>query len=367
MRTGYEEIVAQRTKPPFAYSAREDGTITNIDPKNGVLTIHYKNGERVCLNFGTEFTNNSANGFYVDQEISINGFKVGDKFKRGDILTYNNQFFQADPYSKQVRYKNGVLAKVALLDNGGTIEDASILTQPLCDKMEFNPTHVREVVLTIGTNIHKCVQVGDSIISTDPLCVWDQSAVNWGEGGDAELADLLSDMNRSSAKAEYTGVIAQIDALYKSPISAMSPSMQKLVRKAIERKNARAQIASTCSNAREFQKSQPLTATDKVGIVDLDKDTVILRFYIKQRKGMQPGDKLFFDNCLKSVTSRVYPESIMTEDGQKVDACTSARGILARIIMSPFITGLGNSVLEKLEQNVLDVYDGKPVVDQNAK
>jgi len=367
VRTGFEELVAQRTQPPFAYAARDDGTITNVDKKAGVLTIRYKNGERVCLSFGTEFTNNSANGFYVDQEVTLNGFRQGDKFKRGDILTYNKQFFQSDPYSKQVRWKIGVDAKVAILDAGGTIEDASILTQPLCDRMIFNPTHVREVVLTIDTNVHKCVQIGEDIVSTEPLMVWDQSAMDWGDNGDEELAAVLSDLNKNSAKAEYTGTIAQVDVLYKSPISAMSSSMQKLVKAFIEKKNARAAVAATCSNSSSYQSSKPLTATDKVGIVELTPDTVIFRFYIKQNKGMSAGDKLFFDNCLKSVCSQVYPESIMTEDGQRVDAATSGRGILARIINSPFTVGMANSVLEKLEQNVLDVYDGKEPVDQNAQ
>lgn len=364
VRTGFEGIVAERCRPPFAYAAREDGVIESIDPANQVLIIKYKSGAKECLKYGTEFTNNSANGFHVDQEVEVNNFKKGDTFKRGDIITYNKQFFQADPYSKTVNWKIGVLAHVAIMDNGGTIEDASIFTAPLCKKMGWNPGHVREVVITKDTNIHKFADVGTEVTSVDPLLIWDESAVDFG-GDDEGLAAILDNFNKNSAKAKHTGVIAEVDAIYKAPVSSMSPSLQKIIRHISTRKNARSAYAAGCANASDFQKSQPMLATDKVGLVDLTEDTVILRFTIKQDKGLNPGDKVFFDTCLKSVISQVYPESIMTENGQRVDACTSARGILARLITSPFVTGYANAILEKCEQDVLDIWDGKEPVDQN--
>lgn len=292
----------------------------------------------------------------------INNFRKGDKFKAGDILTYNKQFFQADPYSKQVRWKIGILAKVALMDNGGTIEDASILTQPLCDRMTFNPVHVKEIVITKDTNVHAFADVGNHVVNTDPLIVFDQSSMTFDEGdGDPELARMLSDLNKSAPKAEHTGDIVQIDVIYKCAISEMSPTLQKIVRHVTKFKNARAAKAEGCVNQNQYRKSAPMTDTDKVGITDLNPDTVILKFYIKQYKGMSPGDKLFFDSSLKSVCSTVYPDYIMTEDGKKVEAATSCRGVLARLITSPFTSGIANSVLEKLENNMLAVWEDQPV------
>lgn len=59
---------------------------------------------------------------------------------------------------------------------------------------------------------------------------------------------------------------------------------------------------------------------------------------------------------LNTHVSTKYDDYIMTEDGQKVEACTSGRGILARLITSPFLQGLCNSVLEKLENDMLDIW-----------
>lgn len=367
-RTGFEGIVASRTRPPFAYSATDDGVIEAIDNEAQVLRVRYKNGTRHCLTFGEEYTNNSANGFYVNQKIVVNGFKPGDKVKKGDILTYNKEFFQADPYTKQVNWKIGILAKVAIMDNGGTLEDASVLTKGLCSRMGFEPVHVREITLTTDTHIHQFADIGTDILSTDPLMVFDESAMDFGDADD-EMAEILGNLNKSAPKADYTGTVVRIEALYKCPLAGMHDSVRKLVQHAITIKDARAAFAEGCDNMKDYQKSQPLYGTDKVGITDLDPTTVIFRFYIKQKKGMNPGDKLFFDNCLKSVCSTVHDE-IVTENGMQVDAVTSGRGIMARIISSPFLQGLSNSTLEKLEQNIIEVFDtGKwtpdPMFDQD--
>ena len=360
VRTGFENVVAQKcTDPRFAYSAKEDGIIDKIDDVAKTIVVRYKDGKKICLPYGSEPTNNSANGFYVDQEVTINNFKKGDKFKKGDILTYNRQYFKADPYSKQVKWKIGTLSKVAIMDNGGTVEDASIITKPLSDRMTFNPIHVKEIVITKNTNVHAFADVGQNVVNTDPLIVFDESAMQIDDGGDPELQKILGDLNKSAPKAEHSGVVMKIDALYKCSISDMTPTLQKLVRHVIKMKNARATDAEGCFNANEFRKSAPLEATTKVGKVDMTNDTVILRFYIKQEKVMHPGDKLFFDTALKSVVSTVYDDYIYTEDGEKVEAATSGRGILARLITSPFLTGVANAVLEKLEQNILNIWDGK--------
>ena len=357
LKTGYEGVVAHKcTNPNFAYAAQGEGTVQSVDEKSKTMIIRYKDGKKVCLPFGSEATNNSANGFFVDQEVEVNGFKAGDKFKPGDILVYNRQFFKANPYDKQVEMKLGILAKVAILDNGGTVEDASIITRPLADKMVFNPIHVKEIVITKDTNVHFFADIATDVLNTEPLLVFDQSALPFETGDDKELTEKLSQLNRQSPKAGHSGTIMKIEALYKCPISQMSPSLQKLVRHVIKDKDARAERAEGCDNAYQFRKSAPLAATTKVGTVEMTEETVILRFYIKQTKTMNPGDKLFFDSALKSTVSTVYDDYIMTEDGQKVEACTSGRGILARLITSPFLQGLCNSVLEKLENDMLDIW-----------
>jgi hypothetical protein len=73
---------------------------------------------------------------------------------------------------------------------------------------------------------------------------------------------------------------------------------------------------------------------------------------------MNAGDKMIFGNQLKSVVSKVAVEPMVTEDGTVVEALTSGRGILQRIILSPGLMGTANAVLEKLEKDVLEMWFG---------
>ena len=354
VRSGFEGIVASRTRPPFAYTAEDDGVIEALDEIAQVIKIRFNNGRVITTSYGEEYTNNT--GLYINQKIVVNGFKVGDKVRKGDIVTYNKEFFQADPYSKQVNFKMGVLAKIAFLDNGGTLEDASVLTSALAKKMQFEPVHMKEIEITTDTHVHAFAAVGTYVRSTDPLMVFDESAIDFDGKGSDELADLLSYLNKLSPKAEHTGTVVKVEALYKAPLSQMHSSLQKIIKSITVKKDQRAAFAAGSVNADEFQKSQPLYATDKVGTIDLEPTTVVLRFYIKQIKSMDPGDKLFWDNCLKSVVSDVVDE-ITTESGEQVEGMTSCRGVLARIISSPFLQGMCNGVLHRLEDNVLAVWD----------
>ena len=355
LRTGYEGVVASKTRPPFAYQAEDEGVITNIDDATGMVRVRYKNGKEHCIAIGEEYTNNSANGFFVNQKVVLNNFKVGDKVHKGDVIAYNKEFFQADPYSKQVNFKIGTLSKVAIMDCGGTLEDSCIITDGLAKRLKFEPVHVKEIEVTADTHIHAFAAVGTKVVSTDPLMVFDESAMDFGDDASPEVAEIFSEMNKTAPKAEFTGTVVRVEALYKTELSNMSESVRKVIKNAVVIKNARAAFAAGSDNEAEFSKSQPLYATDKVGITDLTESTVIFRFYIKQIKDMDPGDKLFFDNCLKSVVSTRH-DKITTEDGENVDGVTSGRGALARLIASPYITGVANAVLHKLEDNVLSVW-----------
>jgi len=345
---------------PFAYAAEQDGVIESIDPDSRMLKVKYKDGKTECVNFGEEYTTNASNGFFVNQEIEVNNFKQGDKLKKGDIVLYNKRFFTPDKFSKQVAWNIGVLANIALLDTDNTIEDSSMVCQSLCDELEFYPVAVKDITLTKDTNVHKFVKIGEFVRGTDPLIIFDQSATPEGmlNGADAELIAMLGDLNKATPKAEHTGEVVQIDVIYKCDVSELSSSLRELVKSVTVLKNKRAKFAQGSISEQKYQASNPITISDKMGTVDLTEETVVLKFYIKQKKSLRVGDKVFFDSSLKSVVSGVVPDDIATEDPNvKARGCTSARGILARIITSPFSVGIPTGILEAADQHALAIWD----------
>lgn len=363
VRTGYERVIAHRCNPPFAYAAEADGVIETIDEDAHVLVVSYPSLKRkISVEYGDLYTNNGGGGFYCTQNTVINGFKQGDKMKRGDIIVYNNRFFKPDPFTKQVDLSFGQLADVAIIDSARTVEDSDVISEELARKLEFNPVHPRDIVITKTTTIHKFAPVGTKISNVDPLMIFDQSAVSDDTFGslDEETAALLANTNRHTPRAKFTGVIVKMDAFYLGDTSGMSPSCRNLVNLINREKTKKANVARTTDNAGDYPATTNITDSARIGAVVLEEDTLIIRFYIKQDMSMGAGDKIEFDSSLKSVSSGCVEHGWETEDGSVTcDALFSAVGIHKRLITSPIQTGIMNRNLEKIEKDVLEMYFGK--------
>ena len=359
IRTGYERVVAHRCKPPFSYAAEEDGTIEKIDNDAHMLIVYYPGSKkRITVEFGDLYTNNGGGGFYATQNIVINGFKQGDKVKRGDVIVYNEKFFFADPFTKQVDLGFGELANVALIDNAKTVEDSSIISKKLADALEFNPVHPRDIVITKQTTIHKYAAVGTVVSNTDPLMVFDQSVISDDMFGgiDDEASQLLANINRRTPKAKFTGTIVKIDVFYLGDTTDMSSSAKNLVNSVNREKAKRAAISKDTANASDFPAGTKITQSTRIGKTVLDENTLIVRFYIQQTQAMAGGDKNEFGSSSKSVCIGSDENGWTTEDGLTVDALFSQLGLLKRLISSPQLMGIANRCLEKIENDVLDMY-----------
>ena len=359
VRTGYESIVAHRTRPPFAYCAEENGKILDIDETAKIVKVEYKSGKKVAINYGDEYDNNGGGGFYTTQNIVINNFKVGDSVKKGDVIVYNDRFFTPDPFSKQIDFNIGTLTNVAIIDNDSTLEDSSTISPRCAEKLEFNPCHIRDVVLKRTTTVHEYAAIGTVLKNTDPLLIFDQSEMpeNMFGSMDDEAVQLLAKLNRQTPRAKWSGRIVKIDVFYKCNVSDMSIGLQRIVQASNVLKAAKSKAVADTSNASSFVPPSAVRESNRIGMNDLDEETVVLRFYIQQDMPMGGGDKVVFDSSLKSVSCGLMDETFQVEDGSvEVDALFSGRGINNRLILSPIITGIGNRVMEELEKQILDIY-----------
>ena len=360
VRTGYERVTAHRCRLPFSYPAEYDGVIEKIDPDAHMLVVYYPSEKkRVAVEYGDQYTNNGGGGFFCTQNIIINGFKQGDKVKRGDVIIYNDRFFKADPFTKQVDMSLGILANTVIIDTANTVEDSSIISGALARKMMFNPVHPRDIVVTKSTTIHKYAAVGTKVNNTDPLMIFDQSAVtdDMFGGLDEEATALLGAINRKTPKAKFTGTVVKIDAFYIGDTSNMSQSTKNLVNSINREKAKRAAVSKGADNESDYPSSTNIKVSTRIGTTVLDEDTLIIRFYIQQDMSMNAGDKLEFDSSLKSVCAGSVDDGWTTEDGSVTcDALFSAVGINKRIINSPMLTGIANRCLEKIEEDVLKMY-----------
>ena len=361
LRTGYEKVLAHRTTPPFAYSAKEDGKVLDVNNASKLIKIEYKSGKLICLSYGQDYSNNSGQGFYATQNVVLNDIKEGDKFKKGDVLCYNHDYFTADPHSTQVNWNMGLLANVMILECDTTLEDSGAISSKLSGQLSCSPVHIRMINLNKSTTIHQIADIDTEVVSSDTLITFDESDIGEIYGDSIEKSstiELLNKLNRATPRAKHDGKVVRIELLYKCDISTMSETMQTLVKKYNGAKNRQSKYASSCDNSDSYSPVDAIVSTDRIGNTVLDDDTVIVKFYLQNTIDVNAGDKVCYDSSLKSIVSKVFDDKILTEDEDvEVDVMFSALSISNRLIMSPFIVGMTNRVLEDVETHILDIWN----------
>ena len=350
--------MAHRCSPPFAQVAEQDGKIVDVDEKLQMVEIQYGDGSRHSFKIGENYAANISGGFHTDQSMMLNGFKEGQKFKKDDVLFYNPKFFEPEAGTKQVIYKLGLTASVALAEEDLTLDDSSFITKELSEKLAFHPTLTRDISIDCSTTIHEIVSIGDEVSSKTPLLIFDESKMSSGVA-DQELAELLKNLNRAAPKAKHAGKIVKIECFYQCAHERMSPTVLKVVKKAEHGANQQAAFASHTNNAYKFPKpsNTKMGKLNRVGTAYLTPDNVIIRFYISHKSNLEIGSKIIYDSSLKSVVGMVLDDTIVAEDGvTKVDAVMGWRALQARIILSPLLCGVSAAILEALEKQVKEKF-----------
>lgn len=362
VRTGYERTFAHRCSRDFAGIAEQNGKVIDIDERAHLVQVRYDDGTEDFFKYGEHYS--PLQGFFVTQDIEAI-VKVGQKVKKGDVITYNKGFFTLDPASKQLDMSIGVLANVAWLEMDSNLEDASEISKSLAEKMSIFPTQEQVISLNSDSLIHKMVEVGDTVEIGDPLLVFEEGVS--GEdvttadsfGVDEDTTALLSKLNRRIPKSKFSGKVVKIETYYGGNISDMHPTLGKIVRKLASDVNYASTLASNSSVAADFPPSQPIPSTVKYKGVQFDETTVMFIIYIREHEETTVGDKLVVSNQLKNTISTIMSHpTYAEEDGTEIDVLFSASAAARRITLSHIFNGLGNRVMEKLEQDILKIYFG---------
>lgn len=355
VRTGYERVIAHRSGMPFSYVAEEDGTVLLIDNKTKIFKAEYKSGKKVAVEFGELYSRYSGESMYVTQSLAINGFKEGQRFKKGDVLIYNTAFFSADPLSKQVDMGLGCFATVAMLDGARTMEDADYITDKLKDALTIYPTLTREVLFSKDTVLHKVTPVGADVLSKDILMIFDEVVLGDEYSDKDDTKAILESLNRAIPKAKYTGKVVKIEVYHRCLISDMSESVAKFV-KLVHRENTqKANLAKDTDSKNKFYPGGPVRS-DMIGGIRIDDQSVLVRYYIKQEVEANSSDKIVFGAQLKSVSTGVTKHSPVTESGRVIDAVMGASSFYNRMTPSIVFQGILENNMEVIEQNFLKAY-----------
>lgn len=350
VRTGYEQVVSHRVGDGYCTIAEEDGVIESIvEGVGGILT--YKNGKKKGFTLGRRF--GKAGGQTIPHEMATT-FKVGDKVKAGDVVAYNSGWFEPDYFNKrQVLYKAGTIATVALVETKQTHEDACTITEKFSHRLGTKLTKVKKVRLEFTDVLTNIVKPGQDVDFETPLVlIQDEMTANLNVFNADTIATLAS-MSQQAPTAKTRGVIERIEVFYHGAKDDMSPSVRALANYGDKLLHKQA----TATGAPVYSGS-----TDESYRVDGDPllpGTMCVVFHITDHVSAGIADKVVFANQMKSIISEVADYDIVTESGINVDAFFGAYSIFKRIVNSPFSMGTTTVLMQLGAQHALKMFRGK--------
>ena len=358
VRTGYERVLAHRCGKNFAGVAKDNGKITAIDEKARLVEVTYNNGTKEVYPYGSELL--EFDSMELESKIVCN-VKLGQKVNKGDIITYNSEYFKKDTFSGQIDMSIGTLANVIFMEMDTTLEDSTEISQRLSKKLTMNPVNIKVVSLSGKSLIHKYLDIGTTVSPTDDLMIFEEDATaTENMNTNDEALEMLAELNRRTPSAGYAGKIIRIDAYYSCDPSEMHPTVYELVKKCTDEKNRRYKLAKSSNESDEYPQSSIIKEGSKYKGVTFDKETVVFIFHIQERIPHSVGDKLVLCNQLKCTCGGIFPRPIYSESGIEVDMFFSMMSTNKRIVLSPFKFGITSRILMKIEDDICLEYFGEP-------
>lgn len=355
VRTGYEQVVGQRTSSTFATTAEMDGEVVALD-KNGI-TVKYANGEVEAMPIGV--IHGSAAGV-VYPHVLVTTLKKGSKFKSGDTITFNKKYFKEDRYNpSQVSLMPGVIGVVAFNDNLDTLEDGSVVSESMAKKLITQTTDVKNIIVRFDQHVSDLVKVGDHLDLSSILCIIEDPETAGGSLFDEASIETLKRLSSATPTAKVVGTVSKIECFYHGDIEDMSDNLRKLAEVS---DNQRAEIAKqTGRNAYSGEVDSSFRIKGQI----LEPDSMVIRIYIDHDVPCGTGDKAVLCNQMKTVISRVMTGTNTLEDGTPIDIIFGNTSVEERMVMSPKLIATTSMLLKVLSKRVAGVYRG--TVNAKAK
>lgn len=359
--SGADEALPHLISNIFAYKAKEDGVITDINDDR--MIIEYKDGSYDYVDLSEKIEKNSSSGFYVSLKLDTD-LKVGKKIKKDDIVAYDKSSFSNDiGATDNIAYNIGTLAKFAILNTDEGFEDSSIISHDLSDAMTSDVILRDDRTFSKNTNIYNLVEKGQKIEEGDPLLIaqvsYDEDDVNTLMRNLTGDEDEITDLGRVPIKSHVTGVVQDIKIYRTVDIDELSPTLKKVVNKYekdIKQKKKEMQSYNVEDADIVLGPTGKLPAT---GILKNADDGVRLMIYLKYEDKMSIGDKLIYYSADKGVVKDIFPVGKEPKSSyrpnEKVHSLLSAGSVNGRMVCSIMINGGIYKGLIELARHAKDI------------
>lgn len=348
-RTGYEQVIGNRCGSLYSRPAHENGKVTSMSDQT--MEVTYKSGIKETIDLGAKY---GVVAGTVTGHTLVTPMRKGQTFKMNDILAYNPDYFEPTLLNPgNVSFKTGVVTTVAFLENSDTIEDGCTLSTAVAKQLRSKSFYVRNIIIDFDQVIHNLVKVGDELDTEAILCTLEDSvtAELSAKGGDSVGA--LSRITANNPKSKHDGIVNKVEVLYFGATEDMSESLKKIV-SADNRRRKNDSIRLKDDNAHTGE----IDANLQVEGSKIVKGKAVIKVYIDGAISVGTGDKLVLGNQLKSTSSRVVTEPIVTKSGTEVNVLFGYQSVADRVIGSAEKTGAMNALLTELSKQTAKLYKG---------
>lgn len=349
-RTGYENVIAHRTSDIYSKVASEDGVVTDL--KDEHLEVTYKDGSKDYYPLGLRVGKASGE---LHRHTRITDLKVGDKFKKGDVIGWDNSWFERDPFCPgQVAWKGGVLARIALVEDQDVFEDSIAFSRRLCEQTKTSFIKERTFVFDLEQGLSLLVKKGDEVDYESILCeVEDSHLEGIDDGADSMLISEINRLGIKTVRSNHHGKIVNIEMVYNGNEEDMSSSVKELSKKLDaerRRKNkSDKRVAASGSINTSLNVKKPM----------LGRGRGMIKIYVESMDPSGVADKFVIANQMKATIGAVFEVPIRTLDGKEVDVKNSFKGMLNRMVLSLRDKAGTNELAIEFTKQAVKVYRGK--------
>lgn len=350
LRTGYERVIAHRADDLFAYTAKQDGVVEAKDDKH--IRVRLADGSVKAVELGRRF---GVSAGLTLPHLVVSELNVGDTFKSGDTVSYNQGFFEPDPLDpKQVLWKAGVTVTTAICENTDTLEDSSVISDEVAELLSSQTTNIRNITLRFDQSVRNLVRAGTVVDIESILCTIEDPITADTNLFDDDALDTLRVLANQTPRAKYAGTVEKVEVLYNGDKEDMSESLRTLA-------NASDRFLGRVGRAlgRETTITGQVDSALRVEGNPLEMDTLVIKVYITGTVAAGVGDKGVFGNQMKTIFGRIMSGENTTEDGEKIGAIFGYQSISDRIVLSPEVIGTTTVLLDVIGKLFVDTYRGR--------
>lgn len=348
LRTGYENVIAHRTSDLYSKVAKGPGTVTEL--VDDCLTVTY--ADKTTDKYPLGLVIGEASGEY-HRHTRVTDLKVGDKFAKGDVIGWDQQWFARDPFCPgQVAIIAGKICRIALVEDQDVYEDSVAISKELAGESRTPYIKINRFPIEVEKVLDMKVKVGDVIEMDAILCNIEDPHLVEGEVPSG-FVENVNKLGIKQIRAKHHGKIIHIEVIYNSPLDKMSPSLRSfVVKKDKERKRAAGIVNSGVENgaiSNAFNVNRPVLAPGKA----------FVKVYIESMDASTNADKYVLGNQMKATVGRIMDKPMKTKNGLVVDIKASFKGMFNRMVLSFRNKLVCNELGYQVTQQAIKIYRGK--------